>query len=147
MKSCAKNSDCKADAPICEVISGLCIECAKSQDCSLGYTCVENKCVEIPYCGEDINCADYYPYIKCKKNSNNLNICVECNQDEDCPYFRKCRGGRCVSTQDSPRSCLEGCEKGYKCVNGFCRKTSNILLYIILTAILMGTIFLIFKKR
>ncbi len=146
MTTCITNSDCPQDNPICNISRGLCFQCNYNQDCDIGYSCVDNKCTRIPVCQEDADCVPYDPYLKCKKNIDNFNICVGCLENKQCSFDQKCENNKCVSTAIL-KPCKDGkCDKGYECVNGFCRKIEYIYLYITLIAIAL-IILLVFIQR
>lgn len=136
MSVCVSNSDCNDITPICNTTRGICIECNFNTDCENGYSCQDNKCIEIPHCTEDVNCAEYYPYRKCKRGGQESNnVCVECIENENCTLFQKCENNRCVGLPNSPIECSQGCPNNYICVNGFCSEKNNSLLYIFVTMV------------
>ncbi len=149
MTSCVNNSNCPSSNPICNTTTGLCTQCNSTQDCKVGYSCVETKCIEIPPCGEDINCSRYPPYTKCQPiTDGSSGMCVECVQDANCTYFQRCQDGRCIPSDNSPKPCLDGCDRGYSCMAGFCQKIDYKYQYVAIIGIIeIGVSLALIRKK
>ena len=73
---CAKNDDCDASRPICDIENNECVECTEDTDCS------NNK----PICNVDLGNCEPCPPEKPKWNGEE---CVECLSSADCKNLNK----------------------------------------------------------
>ena len=112
--ACKSNADCASSpaTPICDVPSGVCVECEPSPDnCPSGKICDggTHKC--IPGCRGDGDCASPTPHCR-----TDVHTCVECTSNAQCPSGDICKDFRCVGFCGPGGSC----PSGLACCDPFC---------------------------
>lgn len=129
IQRCADGGDCAAGA--CDVVSGLCVDCLRQEDCGDGLVCNEfsNRCV-VPVlgCTSDDECGG----LRCDTIKG---ACVECLSEGDCDDGSLCdfitqecvaqqsciTDGDCTDSVCDPagRTCVE-CYNPAHCASGVC---------------------------
>lgn len=141
---CFANSDCNSDLPICDVLTGKCVQCLNTENCSIGNWCnVQKKCTAIPLCSEDVNCSSYAPYVKCtRKTDQTIGICTGCNNDKQCLTNEKCIDNICKSNE-TPCSVDGDCSGSNICQYGICTpfKISWLAVGIVIAILIFFVVF------
>jgi hypothetical protein len=126
---CANSLDCVGSAgrPICDPVSGTCVECNSAADCGENHDCVNHACVEYTPCVNSLDCPSGQV---CDSAAGR---CVECTADTDCGDNQRCAGNLCRPACQSDNQCTPLgllCDKnaGYcvQCVaHGDCAPSEN----------------------
>jgi hypothetical protein len=119
-RECLVDRDCGPAKPACD--GNVCVECRSADNCAPNEGCNDVLSSCALRCSDESDCAGQ-PLRRC---SSELDVCVQCVQDDDCtePRNPACdRGGRCVEclvdahcTPDRP-SCDVSARRCVECVD------------------------------
>lgn len=101
--ACTDSLDCTAGTQVCDASRGLCVQCAKKEDCGANEACVENHCVASISCQNSLDCGD-------KVCNPTTKRCVDCVGDNDCnapgaTTVQHCIGSICKPECTSDKQC------------------------------------------
>jgi len=82
---------CPTERPVCDPVTGACLQCLRKEDCPRGHLCIQNVCQ--PGCETDLDCGSS---LHCGNGS-----CVPCTEDRHCQEGQKCRSFQCTSAECS----------------------------------------------
>jgi peptidoglycan-associated lipoprotein len=96
--SCDKDEQCNTDGHKGVCVEHLCTECRDDRACSVGQTCTNGACADIPdYCDEKHACPEGSTCgddNRCKKVPK---VIAECDDNRACPGGAHCENDHCVT--------------------------------------------------
>jgi hypothetical protein len=97
--ACRSDRECGVRSQVCERVSGLCVDCLTSIDCTGTDVCSSNRCVAAPPpCRSDRDCS-----ARMQVCNTTRMTCVDCNVDVDCPAGNYCDpDGNCAARVCTP---------------------------------------------
>lgn len=94
--SCTANTDCSGDKPVCDPLSGVCVECLFDTQCGPSERCEGNACEAIVGCTSSLDCVKLPPNTICDPVSS---TCVQCVEAADCATAADCIDNTCQPYQ------------------------------------------------